>query len=521
MAVEYHLLTCLGRDGTSVTVATTGVITLANHGMRAGHPIRILATSFPGNAAADTTYYVSATDLATGSFKVAATNGGAPLTFTSTGSGVKVIGEYWATLPANDPGGGENYKARYGAAGSERVFGRLYDWMNQLPANASLTKHICLEVQGRWDDTYTGYTAGSNFAGYFSMVITSRINGVYGDGFHYGFLGSGYRRIDNFNVVTINTATQLYFSIDGLEIINSKAANVNNYAVNGQAAYNCYNCILQSSGNGVYPRPGGRVFNNLVHGCLTIGIKLAEYLSGSMAYNNTVVGCGIGINGLNGYTHHVVGNVCVGNTTNWGTAPSGGLWSNNAGENGDTVWTTAGQPSIVGLTGADFKNYVVPVTTASDFSPSGDSTAHTTSSLLVDAGSQVIGDMAAFDIKNAVRPSYKNGSSTNWDVGAYEFDWGYGLAPQQVTIAISGMAEGSILALYKTSDGSAIISPTTIGASGSYSITYSYTGDMLVEVVVRKGTSGTKYLPYSSPGLITNTGFSLIVNQVVDGVLNG
>ena len=34
-------------------------------------------------------------------------------------------------------------------------------------------------------------------------------------------------------------------------------------------------------------------------------------------------------------------------------------------------------------------------------------------------------------------------------------------------------------------------------------------------------SSGTKYLPYTAPGLITSSGFSLIVNQVVDGVLNG
>lgn len=95
------------------------------------------------------------------------------------------------------------------------------------------------------------------------------------------------------------------------------------------------------------------------------------------------------------------------------------------------------------------------------------------------------------------------------------------VAPKSVSITISGMAEGSVLAAYKISDGAAIISPTTIGATGSYSTTYSYTGDTQIEVVARKGTSGTKYLPYSAPGLITSTGFSLIVNQVIDGVLNG
>lgn len=108
----------------------------------------------------------------------------------------------------------------------------------------------------------------------------------------------------------------------------------------------------------------------------------------------------------------------------------------------------------------------------------------------------------------------------NIDIGAYEYDVGY-VPVLQVTLSISGMAEGSIMAVYKTSDGSAIISPTTISASGSYSTTYSYTGDTQITVVVRKGTSGTKYLPYSAPGLITSGGFGLVVSQVEDLVLNG
>jgi hypothetical protein len=173
------------------------------------------------------------------------------------------------------------------------------------------------------------------------------------------------------------------------------------------------------------------------------------------------------------------------------------------------------------VTSADFKNYVVPVDSTSDFSPSGDSVAHSSSSVLVDAGERALTIMDATDIKNAARPSYKNGSATDWDIGAYEFDWGYGLAPLKVDLAFSGMAEGSIMAVYKTSDGTAIISPTAIGSSGRHSTTYSYTEETQIEVVVRKGTSGTKYLPYSAPGLITATGFSLIVNQVADGVLNG
>ena len=524
MAVEYHLLTCLGRDGVSVTVATTGVVTLANHGMRAGHAVRFTNTggALPGGLVADTTYYVSATDLDAGSFKVSATNGGSVVDITSTGSGTnKVIGAYWATLPATDPGGGGNYRARYGSAGSERVFAGMYYWFASLVAAASQLKEIILEIEGAWDDTNTNYTAGAALTGYYSIAITSKINGQYGSAFHNGNLSGGYRRINSYSSITINISNQLNCIVDGLEIINTKTAASSNYAISGATGYVAKNCIIQSTGQGIKASVNSNIYNNFVHDCINAGILGHAYFSGPVIYNNTVVGCGVGIDATNGAIHHIIGNVCVGNTTNWGVAPSGGLWANNAGETGDTIWTTAGQSNITGLTAADFENYIVPATSASDFSPSGDSTAHTSSSKLVDVGSQLIALMEAQDIRLAARPSYKNGASTAWDIGAYEFDWGYGLEPLQVTLSISGMAEGSALAVYKTSDGSTIISPTTIGASGSYSTTYSYTGDTQVEVIVRKGTSENKYLPYSAPGLITANGFSLIVNQVIDGVLNG
>jgi len=154
--------------------------------------------------------------------------------------------------------------------------------------------------------------------------------------------------------------------------------------------------------------------------------------------------------------------------------------------------------------------------TNNDFRPAS------ASSPQVDAGG-VISQINAVDIVGNVRPSYKASTFPNnlWDCGPFEYDHGEGLAPLQVTLAFSGMAEGSVLAVYKTSDGAAIISPTTIGASGSHSTTYSYTGNVQITVVVRKGTTTPYYLPYSAPGLITSTGFSLIVNQVPDGILNG
>ena len=106
------------------------------------------------------------------------------------------------------------------------------------------------------------------------------------------------------------------------------------------------------------------------------------------------------------------------------------------------------------------------------------------------------------------------------DIGAYQYDTNY-VPTLMVALDITGMIEGSVLAIYRTSDHAEIVAPTVIDASGAYSTTYSWTGNVPISVVVRKATGGTKYLPYSAPGLITSGGFGLVVSQVEDLVLNG
>lgn len=96
----------------------------------------------------------------------------------------------------------------------------------------------------------------------------------------------------------------------------------------------------------------------------------------------------------------------------------------------------------------------------------------------------------------------------------------YPIDQDEVDINLSGIAEGSVVAVYKDSDDSEIISPTAVGATGIVTDTYIYSTDVPVTVKVRKGTSGTKYLPYNAPGTISSTGFSLIVSQVEDSIVS-
>ena len=101
------------------------------------------------------------------------------------------------------------------------------------------------------------------------------------------------------------------------------------------------------------------------------------------------------------------------------------------------------------------------------------------------------------------------------DIGAYEYDDGY---VPGVPLKVSGMVEGSVLAIYKASDGSEIVAPTTIDATGEYTGETGHSSDFSVAIKVRKSSSGTKYKPWTGLGTITSTGLNVVVSQVEDTV---
>lgn len=515
----------------TMTIASPCVVTIPTGTVLAdGNPVVFTTNgALPTGVVSGATYYTRRVTDTT--YHLYDTNAHAIDTGYTTGrvnssgsqSGVHTItGGYWYSLPTSDPGGGGNYKGRYYYGAAYRVYRGMLAWEADMSNRRSLLVDLTVEINGKYIDDESGYHANHGLTGYNSITFTSKINGVFGDGFHRGVKGGGYVRADSFNTYNI-TSTDVPFIAEGLECNNNRTSGGAGAIGTSVVGSVVKMCIASTIGGGAigYPTTAGQgciFYNNIAHSSPT-GFVLPAYAGNCFLYNNLAIGNTTGFVATNSSRNTIINNASYSNTTNWGTAPLAGLWNNNAGLSGE-AWTSTGATRVI-IGASDFNSPTIPFSSSSNFSPSGDSGAHTSSSALVDAASQEFSNMESFDIKNNQRPSYKNGSATGWDIGPYEFDWGYGLAPQQVTLAFSGMAEGSILAVYKTSDGSAIISPTTIGASGSYSTTYSYTGDIQVEVIVRKGTSGTKYLPYSAPGLITANGFSLIVNQVIDGVLNG
>lgn len=79
-------------SGTSVTVtsASPAVVTWNSHGLVTGSEIIFNGTAVPTGVTAGSVYYVSATDLTANTFKFSATNGGALVNTSSTGTSVTI-----------------------------------------------------------------------------------------------------------------------------------------------------------------------------------------------------------------------------------------------------------------------------------------------------------------------------------------------------------------------------------------------------------------------------------------------
>lgn len=80
---------CAPESVVTISVATPGVVTWADHGFVAGQPVTFSTTgALPTGLEADTAYYVVAAGITANTFSVSATPGGAAIATTAAGSGV-------------------------------------------------------------------------------------------------------------------------------------------------------------------------------------------------------------------------------------------------------------------------------------------------------------------------------------------------------------------------------------------------------------------------------------------------
>lgn len=520
MAVVYSLVTPFGMTTTVTVSSTNDQIELANHGMRAGQGFYFLSasTTLPQvggvDVSTDTCYYISSTDNLSGSFKVTTNSDGSgtPLDFSSTGSSVKIVGKYWAELPTTDPGNGGNYKNRYGSSPSWTVYGKLSDAATAHNAKTGVAEQeSVIEIEGKWDETIlSGLRVSFNNITY-SLTITTIINGAVGSGYHGGKYNGGYVLKSSSTVATLYVS-QYRCLVCGFQVYNSSTGNGYTNVPSNLGAVTLLMIGESTGGGGINAITTGSIIANCLAVNSVTGFVPNTYsnAAGTLLYNCMATGCSTGFGGAAaGWLASVINCVSINNTTDWGPAPTG-LCQNNAGDSGETPWTTSGKTNVNTLTTSHFVNLTNPVTASTDF-------AYTSDSPLIDSGVELSffesTESMAFDsVATSMlinRPAYNNGGSEAWDIGPFEFDRGYGPAPEVLTI--SNLTTGTRVIATRADTGTSL--GTAVESSGTATISIGYSGTVNVEA---RNASGTlAYKPWTTQISFPGTK-SVIALQEVD-----
>lgn len=493
MATVYSLICFGGKDGKTVTFTDAGdIVNLTNHGLRDGTGVVFTDNSgntLPTGLSKDTTYYAKSTGANT--FTLYTTSAlTTQVTFTGTGTGThKVKSAYYVGL---------SDKSRWTYSTVEYIFDGLAAWnthrTSTVPALSSNTENC--EIGMVFDDINTVTV---------DLAIPAAQTNIYpiNSAGHNGTYNAGYRFWSTTGFSIGLRFTGFSHSFDGLTVYT---ANGNCNLVRVDAALNTFsNCFIinHTSSPGYALQLNGnanKIYNNvIVRGSQGIQAPLG---TGNLVYNNTVVKCTTGFDS-NATAGFYFNNIAVGNTTNWGTNPSSTLngAGYNGGESGNTPWYKGTDTGIKTLT-ADNSTFVDY--TNNDLRPAGTSGTHTSTSPLVDAG-VTIAQIDAEDNAGSLRPSYKNGSATAWDIGAFEFDWGYGDPPASGTLAGTNIADGTRIKIAKQSDGTEYVNAVVSGTTKSDA----YTGaNQSVYIYARKGSATPFYKPLRISGSIIDGSMS-------------
>ena len=445
MSTVYSLVCFGGRTGKTVTIsnATPAVVTLTNHGLRDGTGVAFSTTgALPTGITAGTTYYAKST--ASNTFNLYdtaehAVAGGSTgrVNTSSAGSGTHTVkGAFFLGLTSGE-------LARYGSSGSERIYDGLVAWNSGRSGASALNEEIC-EIGEAFTESVTArlnLTVPSAL-----RTVTTKVNGVRSAAYHGGVVGAGYIFDCTYGSYGQLHLTKHVTTIDGFSTRTSSAnadigINVNavNCSVLGMIVYRL---VTATAGAGISmtASSGSVVKNCLITGQYD-GIEINNYVYAHTVANNTVVknvNYGFsrfyaGTYAIDGYIYN---NISVGNGTNWqgATAPSLLGGSNNAGATGNTVWGS----SPVTIATTDFVDYA-----NNDFRPASSSSPQ------VETGVLYYGALP-YDIADDVRPNYMDGAVAYYDVGAYEFDHGYGLEPVSTTVTFAGVNAGSEIRVYNS-----------------------------------------------------------------------
>lgn len=533
MATIYSLICWGGRSGltATMTIASPCVVTINNHGLRAGKGVIFSTTgALPTGVTAGTTYYVG--NLATSTFNLydteanAITGGATGRVNTSgTQSGTHTAtGAYWSGLTADQ-------KARYGTAGSERAYASMSAWNTGRAGASGLDVEYC-EIGEAFTDIAAGNVIITVPAG--ATFIESKVNGVRTAAYHQGVVSSSTNEVGYLIRQTAGTATCLNLNTNNAQVdgISARVAvTQGNAFVLSRLNCKAINCIAVGntssavSGIGVANSAVNTwSVNNIAIG-FSVGFNPVGFNDGITVANCLATKCTTGFPTVASLQAYYYNNISVGNTTNWGSSTPT-VASNNAGLSGE-AWVTGSNPRYTIAT-TDFVDH-----TNNDFHPAA------ITSPQVEQAAQFFGAYA-FDNKDTFRPAYPGsayntavtagsfvaglsytiatvgttdftliGASANtvgvtfkatgvgsgtgtatlnakYDIGPFEFDLGYGAWPSTQTrgLAFTGLVAGSLIKVFDTGTDNERFSTTNSGTSETWS--ESTAGSVTVDYVIMK-----------------------------------
>lgn len=441
MATVYSLVCFGGRTGKTVTIsnATPAVFTLTNHGLRDGTGVVFSTTgSLPTGITAGTTYYSRSTASNTGNLYDTAEHaiaGGSTgrVNTSSAGSGTHTVkGAYFLGLTSGE-------LARYGSSGSERIYDGLVAWNSARSGASAYDTEVCEIGEAFTEIVSSDFSVNVPSA---ASRIETKTNGVRSAAYHGGVYGAGYKfqRTPNGSNATL-LLTKYRITVDGFTVTVVGAGYTNGGVAAQKPQCTMLNMFLigreDGAGNGISI---GDVLNTAIN-CVSVGwnkgIFIDQYKTGALIANCHTSKNTVGISPTNSNTQgFYYNNISVGNTTNWGTQPTGMEGAaNNAGLAGE-AWGSATRLTIATTDFADYAN--------NDFRPA------LSTSPQVEAGVAFYGAVPS-DIADDVRPNYMDGAAAAYDVGAYEYDHGYGLEPVSTTVTFAGVNADSEIRVYDSS----------------------------------------------------------------------
>lgn len=564
MAVVYSLLCIGGRTGKVVTlsIANPAVLSLTSHGLPTGTGV-VLATTgaLPTGLTAGTTYYMKSTGWNTANLydtKANAVAGGTTgrITTTGTQSGTHTLkGTYYGSLSAGQ-------LARYGTAGSERIYDSLSAWVTARASAKKTDEEVC-EIAEAWSDIVNSLTIGTPAA---RTRIESKVAGVRTAAFHAGVIGAGYS-LENSNAgqYSCYSISASGVTIDGITFYQADGFYGSSLlGVTGALAVLQNNIFKPKSttcgGAQFYVGASGAVVTNnlVIGGNAAFGIN--NYVNSLIANNVfTKAGTGVGGGGSNDtITSQFYNNISLGNTTtNWQTGFTALSDANgNAGLTGEAP-VTSGNVAIVMAT-TDFANFA-----GNDFKPA------LITSPQVENGGDYYGILPS-DLAGSVRPSYSGalygtdvaagsfvsglrytisavgttdftaigasastigvsfkatgvGAGTGTatldavrDIGCFEFDLGYGSWPATHTLTLTNVVVDSSILIRDQADTTTHYSAVAASSTVVIPITvYSDSRDQW-RIKVRKGSAAPYFQPFETLMTATAGASSIYVAQISD-----